>query len=236
MVFMADGTGELSALLSDPESKARAVGEIAAFAGEKGFDGVLLDFEGLGMTGTPEELRQVWARFNGFVQDLAAALRSQGQKLALALHAPNSVYRGYDYRALGQAADEIVIMAYDYQDERGPEPNEKVQEALSLALREVPAGKLVLGINAWSETVDSIRAKVGLAKRYGLKGISLWRLGLLENELIEQLENVVLLRQMPDWPPRIMGGVRSLWKELWILIHMFRCFRTKGWKTWLWPG
>ncbi|MBE0466442.1 MAG: glycosyl hydrolase [Candidatus Desulforudis sp.] len=195
MVFMADGEGELTTLLSGADAAARGVREIADFAGEKGFDGVLLDFEGLGMSSTPEELRQVRDRFNAFVQEMAAALRPQGMKLSLALHPLNSAYRGYDYHTLGQVADEITIMAYEYQDARAPEPNEKVQEAVRLALGEVPAGKLVLGINVWNETPESIRAKAGLAKRYGLRGVSLWRLGLLDPSLINRLEQTVCLKQ-----------------------------------------
>ncbi len=52
-------------------------------------------------------------------------------------------------------------MTYNYRTERAPEPIDKVEEAVRLALMEVPAGKLVLGINARNETPGSIAPRLG---------------------------------------------------------------------------
>jgi len=68
-------------------------------------------------------------------------------------------------------------MAYDYGPK--PEPLNRVEQAIEMALVVVPAEKLVLGISAPSETAESIIEKIGVAKRFRLQGISLWRLGLL---------------------------------------------------------
>ncbi|TDA66894.1 MAG: hypothetical protein D9V47_11205 [Clostridia bacterium] len=38
---------------------------------------------------------------------LADKLKPLGLNLTLTLHAPNSAYKGYDYRALGELADRI---------------------------------------------------------------------------------------------------------------------------------
>jgi spore germination protein YaaH len=52
----------------------------------------------------------------------------------------------------------------------------------------VPAHKLLLGISLPSERAESLQQKIGLAKRYGLKGIALWRLGLVSPEMWSVLE------------------------------------------------
>jgi spore germination protein YaaH len=56
----------------------------------------------------------------------------------------------------------------------------------------VPPEKLVLGISASSETPESILIKVGIAKRYGLDGIAIWRLGLVTSEIWDALSANVI--------------------------------------------
>lgn len=71
-------------------------------------------------------------------------------------------------------------MAYDYlQEKKVPEPMSLVDEGIRLALQQVSKDKLILGISVYSENESSVNSKVGLAKRYGLKGIAIWRLGLI---------------------------------------------------------
>ncbi|MEW6771030.1 MAG: stalk domain-containing protein [Bacillota bacterium] len=186
VVHVTDWDGTLSALLADKAAVSRAVGAIAAEAGLYG--GVNLDFEGLGLSESSESLTEVRQRFTNFVSLLAGQLKNKGKTLTLSLHAPNSAYRGYDYEALGAVADRIIIMAYDYGIR--PEPVSLVIQALEMAAV-VPADKLVLGISVPSETPESILTKVGIAKRYSLNGIALWRLGLLSDEMWEALRTTV---------------------------------------------
>lgn len=80
-------------------------------------------------------------------------------------------------------------MAYDYGAKPAPEPNDKVDEAIRLMLEAgVPREKLLLGISMASETEETLRAKVGLAKRHNLKGAAFWRLGLFRDSGIKALE------------------------------------------------
>jgi len=81
---------------------------------------------------------------------------------------------------LGRLADTVVILAYGYAPKGQPEPIGKVIEAVDLALAVVPKDKLLLGLLVQYETPESISAKLGLAKRRGLAGIALWRLGVVE--------------------------------------------------------
>jgi hypothetical protein len=54
--------------------------------------------------------------------------------------------------------------------------------------------KLVLGISIPNETPESLFSKVGIAKRYQLEGIALWRLGLLTDEKWGTLKSAVTLK------------------------------------------
>ncbi|MCM3747687.1 stalk domain-containing protein [Paenibacillus pasadenensis] len=193
MVFGVDGKGELTKLLGDKKLREEAIEGIVSTASIGGFNGISLDFEGLGLTG---DKLAVQKSFTGFVTELRAASQKAGLGLTLALHPLNGAYGGYDYKALAKQADEIVIMAYAYEGEKGPEPLNRVDEAIRLALKEVGRSKLLLGISMGSETAESLRGPAGLAKRYGLKGIALWRLGagLVDGDSIAALENTVKLK------------------------------------------
>lgn len=184
MVFAGDGKGELTKMLEDAQLRDSAIADILKLANDTGFSGITLDFEGLGLTGDQQKAKD---SYTDFVKRLASQAKKSGLKLSLVLHPLNSSFKGYDYKALGAAADQLVIMAYAYEGEKAPEPLAKVDEAIKLAIRETPKTKLLLGISMGSETEQSISSKIGLAKRYDLKGIALWRIGLLGDNAIEKL-------------------------------------------------
>ncbi|MGI5920185.1 MAG: stalk domain-containing protein [Syntrophomonadaceae bacterium] len=185
VIHVTDGDGTISSLLNDPTAMARAVKAINAEAQQ--YSGVNLDFEGLGYNDSGEQLQQVQQRFTGFVTLLDQELKTNRIGLTLTLHAPNSAYPGYDYQALGQIADRIIIMAYDYGSK--PEPVSQVKQAVEMACNAVPANKLILGISAPSENAESIATKVGIAKRYNLNGVALWRLGLINDGMWQTLRD-----------------------------------------------
>lgn len=187
VVQLADGDGALTGLLANDAAAQNSVVAIAAEAAL--YQGVNLDFEGLGYSQTGAELETVRQSFNSYVSRLAKALHAGGKTLTLTLHAPNSSFKGYDYKTLGQHADRIIIMAYDYGAR--PEPDHLVTRAVEMAAAVVPPAKLSLGISIPGETEASLSVKAGIAKRYNLGGISLWRLGLLTDQMWETLETTV---------------------------------------------
>jgi spore germination protein YaaH len=73
-----------------------------------------------------------------------------------------------------------------------PEPVDLVTQAVETARASVPPEKLVLGISAPTETAESIFTKVGIAKRCGLGGIAIWRLGLVTAGMWDALRNTVV--------------------------------------------
>ena len=147
------------------------------------FSGVNLDFEGLGYNDSGIQLELVRQSFNRFTDLLKKKLGNRG--LTLTLHAPNSAYPGYDYEELGKISDRIIIMAYDYGPR--PEPLNMVKQAVETARQSVPAGKLILGISAPSETAASIPDKITMAKNNNLGGIALWRLGVINEGMWQAL-------------------------------------------------
>ncbi|MGE5484981.1 MAG: stalk domain-containing protein [Ignavibacteriales bacterium] len=178
MVFAGDGDGGLTSFLASAPARAKAIEairvEVAAY------DGVNLDFEGLGMTGRGDALDTVRDAFTGFAEELSAAIRPLGKRLTLTVHPPNGEYRGYDYAALGRVADRLIVMAYGYGDSVAPEPVEKALEAVQ-GLGAVPREKVILGVSVAHEDAAGIRSRIGVARRYGLAGVALWRLGLLDD-------------------------------------------------------
>ncbi|WP_229752699.1 stalk domain-containing protein [Paenibacillus physcomitrellae] len=190
LVVGTDGAGELTRLLGDPTLRAAAISDIVSLASGKHFTGITLDFEGLGLTGDAQAVQQ---SLNTFVKDASAAARQAGLRLSLALHPLNGSYKGYDYKTLGSYADELIIMAYDFKQEPGPEPLGSIDTAIKLALQQVDKSKLVLGISLGSENAQSLRGPVGLAKRYDLKGIAIWRLTLVSDEIVNALKQNVIL-------------------------------------------
>ncbi|AIQ17369.1 glycosyl hydrolase [Paenibacillus sp. FSL H7-0357] len=189
MVYSGDKELELTKNMEDLELQQKTITSIVDLASQKGFKGIGLDLEGLGMTG---DKKLVQSQYNVFVKKLSVMARAAGLKLTVILPPLNGSYKGYDYKTLASLADDLVIMAYAYEDESGPEPMNKVDEGIRLALQQVDKSKLVLGISVYSENATSVNAKIGLAKRYGLKGIAIWRLGLIGqpvwNEMSKSLE------------------------------------------------
>ncbi len=183
VVHVTDDDGTVTALLSREATMEKAVEEIIAQATH--FDGVNLNIESLGWR-KEDNITSVRESFNAFVELLAEQLP---KPLTLTLHPPNSVYQGYDYQRLGELADRLIVMAYEYGSV--PEPADLVAEAVEMALASVPAQKLILGISAASESPDSILTKVGIAKRYRLPGIALWRLGLISDGMWASLRETI---------------------------------------------
>lgn len=189
-IKMVDGDYSLTNLIENADSISTAVNNIEMEAAL--FDGVNIDFEGLGLSQRGEGLQKVKDSFNNFVIQLSERLKAQGKSLTLTLHAPNSSYKGYDYKTLGLYADKIIIMAHNYGVK--PEPEDLVIEAVEEAMKEVSPQKLYLAILVEHENGDSIKTKIGIAKRFGLRGVSLWKLGGISDEIWKSIKEVIELR------------------------------------------
>ncbi|WP_339218124.1 stalk domain-containing protein [Paenibacillus sp. FSL W7-1332] len=198
MVYALDGNGELTKVLSDSNLRQKSIEGITSAVAENGFGGVVLDFEGLGFKLDAVKQQKL---LNDYVKQLKAALPND-VALSLAVPPLNSAYKGYDYKTLASIADDLIVMAYQYNPvgtkSQVPEPNSLVDQAIQLALQAgVPKQKLLLGISLSSETATSVDDKLGLAKRYDLKGAAFWRLGLfrLYNNGMEAAVNASVVKE-----------------------------------------
>lgn len=187
VIHVTDADGTISSLLASEEAMNEAIAAIIKEA--EMYGGVNLNFEGLGLSQRGEKLSAVQDKFTFFVTMLSGQLRKLEKGLTLTVHPPNSEYRGYDYGGLAEAADRIIIMAYDYGPK--PEPINLVRQAVETARSYVPSEKLILGISIPYETPVSIAPKIGIAKRYNLGGIALWRLGVISGETWDVLRLMV---------------------------------------------
>lgn len=142
--------GTAQALLASPVARRRAVAQMLTMVEADGFDGVNLDWEGL----YPSDRRA----FTTFVDSLAAAFHRQGYYVTLSLPAetratasPGDSWTGaYDYRALGRAADLMMVMAYDEHWQGGPPGpiagKAWVRSVLTYTISQVSPAKVILGI------------------------------------------------------------------------------------------
>jgi spore germination protein len=129
-----------------PEARAQTVDRLADLVASRGFDGLNL---GYGLL--PPEAR---APYVDFVSSLARALRSQGRSLLVSVFSdvevPAAISGFFDYRAIGQAADAIILLAYDRSyPATGPgplAPRSWVSASLDSLLGYAPAGKVFLGV------------------------------------------------------------------------------------------
>lgn len=185
VIHVTNVDGTIANLIANTKATNKAIDLISKESAM--YSGVNLNFEGLGLSETGEKLLTTQAQFSAFASQLSKALHQHGKSLTLTLHAPNSVYQGYDFKVLGEIADLIVIMAYDYGPK--PEPINSVNQAVEMALQDIAPEKLLLGISVPYETADSLLPKIGVAKKDQLAGIALWRLGLVSEEMWDVLRN-----------------------------------------------
>jgi spore germination protein len=146
------------AMLGNPAHVQTVAAQLAGYVTGQGWDGISVDLESLQARDT--------AGLVTFVSDLRADLpASASVNVDVTNYTKPAEYRasGYDLAALGAAADEITLMAYDQHGpwERHPGPVGAlawVRSGLAVVLRSIPASKIDLGIAgygyAWRPSGD----------------------------------------------------------------------------------
>jgi spore germination protein YaaH len=142
----------VSRVLKDPTLRANHINAIMKVARLSVVDGIDLDYENLA-----PEMRQP---FTDFVSTLAGLLHREGKTLSVTVPARISnddgcvICKFADYAALGSAADQIRIMAYEYHTKSPPPaPNAPiwwVRRVVEYAVSLVPRQKVVLGIHLYA--------------------------------------------------------------------------------------
>jgi spore germination protein YaaH len=168
--------------LLDPTTRRKAVANIYQMLVNNGFDGVNIDFEGM-----PPSTR---AGVTAFMRELSAKLRPAGLLVTMAVPAKwsadestNSFAACFDFAALGQVVDYLVIMTYDQHGGwSGPGPvagADWTEKVIRYATSVVPAGKILLGLAGygydWSAAgVTSISAASAPVRAAGYGARIIW--------------------------------------------------------------
>lgn len=132
----------------NPEMQRTLIENLLAAVQEKGYAGVDVDFEYV----LPED-REGYAAFVG---NLREVMNANGYTVSVALAPKTSaaqkglLYEGVDYALLGEAADSVFLMTYEWGYTYGPPmavaPLNKVREVLDYAVTEIPREKIFMGI------------------------------------------------------------------------------------------
>lgn len=138
----------ISSVVNNPAYTENLIQNLLTVMGEKGYQGVDIDFEYI--------LSSDRDAFSEFVRRVADTMRANGYHTSVALAPKTSadqqglLYEGKDYRALGEAADHVLLMTYEWGYTYGPPmavaPINQVRRVVEYALTEIPAEKIDLGI------------------------------------------------------------------------------------------
>ena len=138
----------ISAVVNNQEAKGNLLANLLTTVQEKDFQGVDIDFEYI----RPEDR----IPFAEFVADVRNFLSPYGYHVSVALAPKISdtqaglLYEGKDYRLLGEAADSVLLMTYEWGYTYGPPmavaPVNKVREVVEYAVTRIDPAKIDLGI------------------------------------------------------------------------------------------
>ena len=168
-IYADNNNGLLTQVLAQPALRTEAVQQIVAAMNNAqrdqqnvSFDGVVIDFESL-RTGQK-------ANYSAFLKELRSALGNK--QLYVTVHpvlSGSAYYDGYDYSVIGQVADRVILMAYDYA-------------ARSLSEREMAQGYTQTPLSPLNQVYISVKACLdgGIPNEKLLLGMSMdtvqWKL------------------------------------------------------------
>jgi len=135
-------------LLQSEDKQNKLIDNIIAVMREKGYRGLDIDFEYI----YPSDR----ASYVNFVSLARERLNALGYFVVVALAPKTSddqiglLYEGHDYSALGEAADYVLIMTYEWGYTYGPPlpvaPIDKVEEVVKYAVSRIPPQKIFMGL------------------------------------------------------------------------------------------
>ena len=138
----------ITSVVNNQEAIDNLLANLLTAVQEKNFQGVDIDFEYI----LPEDR----VPFAGFVADVRDFLSPYGYHVSAALAPKTSdeqaglLYEGKDYRLLGEAADSVLLMTYEWGYTYGPPmavaPVNKVREVVEYAVTRIDPAKIDLGI------------------------------------------------------------------------------------------
>jgi spore germination protein len=136
-------------LFDSAEIQQKLLDSVIANMLNKGYTSLDVDFEFLGAANA--------ARYAEFIAYCRERLFPYGFGVMTALapktsdDQPGALYEGHDYALLGEAADAVLLMTYEWGYTYGPpmavSPIKPVRDVVDYALTRIPAEKILLGIS-----------------------------------------------------------------------------------------
>lgn len=133
---------------TDPVVQENLINNLLVTVREKGYTGVDVDFEFV-----RAEDRVPYAEF---IRNLTTRMNAEGYTVSVALapkvsaDQPGLLYEGVDYALLGEIANSVLLMTYEWGYTYGPPmavaPINKVREVLDYAVTVIPPEKIDMGI------------------------------------------------------------------------------------------
>ena len=147
LITNAFSSERISTVLNDPIIRQNHINNIVRLLNQFNYDGIDINYENLFVR--DKEI------FVVFLQELKMAL-AIGKQLIVTVHAKPDPFgdwsgaEAHDYIGIGQAADAVRIMGYDFHwfgGEPGPiAPADWVDRVLTYAVSTIPKSKIVLGV------------------------------------------------------------------------------------------
>lgn len=138
----------VSTLLGSLEVQQRVIRAVWQEVQQKGYGSVDVDFEYV--------LAEDRDRYVEFVRRLRTVMHVFGIRVTVALAPKTSgeqrglLYEGMDYRGLGEAADSVLLMTYEWGYTYGPPmavaPINQVRRVVQYAVTKIPPDKICLGV------------------------------------------------------------------------------------------
>lgn len=138
----------ISQIVNNMDAQAHFIEQLVQTVQQKDFRGVDIDFEYI--------LASDREPFAQFVSNVREAINAIGYPVSVALAPKTSddqrgtLYEGKDYRLLGEAADSVLLMTYEWGYTYGPPmavaPIRNVREVVDYAITRIPRDKINLGI------------------------------------------------------------------------------------------
>ncbi len=138
----------ISAIVNNPTSTDTLINNLLLVMENKSYRGLDIDFEFI-----KAEDRDL---FTEFVRVCTERMHAEGYQVSVALAPKTSadqkglLYEGKDYKALGEIADHVLVMTYEWGYTYGPPmavaPINQVRRVLEYAVTEIPPQKISMGI------------------------------------------------------------------------------------------
>lgn len=200
----------VSQVANNMEVQQQFIQELVRTVQEKGYRGVDIDFEYI----LPEDR----VPFAEFVANVREAINAIGYPVSVALAPKTSdnqkgvLYEGMDYGLLGEAADHVLLMTYEWGYTYGPPmavaPLNQVRNVVEYALTRIPAEKINLGIPNYGYDW-TLPFEQGISKAKTIGNVQAVRIAI-ENDAVIQFDRTAQSPYFRYWKD---GLEHEVWFE-----------------------